>query len=470
MFSAPNHVNFLLTHQCNLQCNYCYVPFQSYSEELNTEQIIRIIDLLYERGVFSLDLTGGEPLLRKDIVEILKYCNVLDMDVGLATNGVLLTKEEAANIGEAWNKKRTVHISVDASTPETFFKMTGSRDFTSILESTETLLECNLDVIWNFVYTVENRNELTPVCELALSLGVTRMFVLPVIEVGRAVGIQLSFQELQDFLVHFPEIEKQYSSIQFRVTPATPLDFLVPLFEAGWDLQEILRNYPYARTPLQDEKFKEMRNIGCIGGVGRWAITAQGDVYPCELLATNNRMKCGNLLENSFQECLDSCSSVFDVRLEEIGSCASCKYATICGGGCRARAFTKYSDLYAPDPLCPFSSFEQDIINNRSKKSRSSAKRVQGYRCKAFTVKVWDIVLRVRREQFGGTVYVPGCETQIYVNKDGYIICEILQETQDENEIMNELTKRKISIEKESLHKFLNQLVATLSSKSLLQK
>jgi len=463
MFSAPNHVNFLLTHQCNFMCNYCYVPFQSYSKELGMEQVIEIINLLYERGVFSLDLTGGEPLLREDITEILKYCNDLDIDVGLATNGVLLTKERIDTLAKVWDRKRTVHVSMDASTPEGFFQITGSKDFFKILDCTRALLEYDLDIIWNFVYTAGNKEDLIPVCKLASNLGVSKMFVLPVIQVGRALTSQLSFKELQTFLLRFPEIEKQYPSIKFRVSPATPLDFIVPLFEAEWDIQKVLKYYPYARTPLQDDKFKEIRSIGCIGGVGRWAVNAQGNVFPCELLTTDNRMKCGNLLEDPFGKCLDLCSSVMDVKLEEIGNCKSCKYAEICGGGCRARAFMRYGSFYAPDPLCPFYSFDRTYTEKRIERYDKTKNKIQEFNWKAFSVKIGDTILRVRREVFGGTVYVPGHEQQIYLNKDGYAIFEIFQRTQDRYEVIRELKRRKISIDEKSVCDFLDQSLETFT-------
>ena len=344
----------------------------------------------------------------------------MDIDVGLATNGVLLTKERITKLGKVWDTQKTVHVSVDAATQERFFQITGSRDFSKVLECTKTLLEYGLDVIWNFVYTPKNKENLAPVCELACELGVSKMFVLPVIKVGRAIKEQFSFKELQTFLVHFPEIEREYPSIRFRLTPATPLDFLVPLLEAGWDFQKISECYPYARTPLQDEKYREIRNIGCIGGVGRWAVNAQGDVFPCELFVTDTRMRCGNLLEDSFLECLDSCGSIVDVRLEEIGNCASCKYADVCGGGCRARAFVRYGDLFASDPLCPFGAAREFAA------SKKEARNIRGYDWKAFTVKIDNAPLRVRKESFGGTVYLPGREQQIYVNRDGYVIFEIL--------------------------------------------
>ena len=458
MFSAPNHVNFLLTHRCNFTCDYCYVPFDSYSEELSTEEVIRIISLLYERGVFSVDLTGGEPLLREDIMEILEYCNDLDIDAGLATNGTLLTAEKIDELSKIWDRKRSVHVSVDASTPEKFFQITGSKDFFKVLECTKALLEYGLDVIWNFVYTLKNKEDLVPVCELACELGVSKMFVLPVIEVGRAADDSFPFREVQTFLTHFPEIKRGYPSIQVRLTPATPLDFLVPLLEAGWSLQKISRLYPYARTPLQDEKYREVKNIGCIGGIGRWAVNAQGDVFPCELFATSNRMKCGNLLKDSFRECSTLCSSIMDVKLEEIGNCASCKYAGICGGGCRARAFARYGRLDAPDPLCPFNTGKGGSKRTKFISSPKREKSVLESDWKAFTVQIGDAHLRVRKESFGGTVYLPGREQQIYVNEDGYVVFEALQKTQDTDEVIEELKKRNISIDEGSVQAFLDQL------------
>jgi radical SAM protein with 4Fe4S-binding SPASM domain len=432
------------------------VPFESYPEELGTKQVLSIIDLLYDQGVFSLDLTGGEPLMRKDIIDVLSHCNDLDIDVGLATNGVLLTKKRIAELVRVWDRKKTVHVSVDASTPEKFFQITGSEDLLKVLECTKSLLEYGLDVIWNFVYTMENKEELVPVCVLASELGVKKMFVLPVIRTGRASNIQVSFRDLQAFLVHFPEIEKKFPSIKFRITPATPLDFLVPLLEAGWNQQKILKHFPYARSPLQDEHFKEIRNIGCIGGVGRWAVNAQGDVFPCELFVIDNTMRCGNLLEDSFQDCLYSCSSLLDVSLEHINQCTQCDYAGICGGGCRARAFMKYKDLCMPDPACPFSSEKMSI--RRTGKSDNSKRKIQHIDQRAFTIKVNNCILRVRKESFGGIAYILGHEQQINVNRDGYIILEILEKTQDRREVIKELEKRNVTVEEKYVYDFLDEL------------
>lgn len=453
MFSAPNHVNFLLTHRCNLQCRYCYVPFKSFSE-VGTDKILDIVDILYERGVFSLDLTGGEPLLRKDITEILNHCNGLDMDVGLATNGTLLTRERVEELARVWDRQRTVHVSVDASTSEQFERMTGSKDFLKVLECTKALLDFNLDVFWNFVYTPQNRDDLASVCKLACEIGVSKLFVLPVIGVGRGVDTQISFQELQKFLVGFHELEKEFPLIRYRVTAATPLDFLVPLLEAGWDIEEIVRRYPYARTPLQDEKFRDMRDIGCIGGVGRWAVTAEGDVVPCELVATDQKMRCGNILRDSFEECVKWCGSVFDVKLEEIEGCGSCRYGELCGGGCRARAYGRYGSVYARDPLCPFQTEEC----HRSERIQEREKRVVECGWRAFSVSVGAVTMRVRKESFGGTIYVRGREQQIYVNEDGYTIFEILRDKKVVKDVREELERRDISIDEESVENFLNQL------------
>jgi radical SAM protein with 4Fe4S-binding SPASM domain len=451
MFSAPNHVNFLLTHHCNLRCRYCYAPLQP-CKEASTRQVLTIIDILYKRGVFSLDLTGGEPLLRDDISQILHHCNDLDIDVGLATNGVS-GRKKIESLARAWDKKKTIHISVDASTPEKYYEITGSKNLQAVLDCTRALLEYDLDVIWNFVYTPLNKDDLESVCELAINLGVTKMFVIPVIEVGRAIQYQISFQDMQAFLIHFPVIQKKYPSIRMRVTPAAPLDFLVPLLEAGWSMHKIGENYPYARTPLQDEKFREMRNTGCIGGVGRWAVNAVGDVFPCELFVSENSMKSGNLLKDSFDECLLACNSLLDVGVEEIGRCSDCRYADICGGGCRARAFVKHGSVYAPDPLCPF----QESCFFERRQSIKPKKKAQG-EWKAFSVEIHGSLLRVRKEAFGGTVYIPGHEQQIYVNEDGYTIFEILQRTQDKCEIIGELERMGLFHDRQSVASFLNQL------------
>jgi hypothetical protein len=124
----------------------------------------------------------------------------------------------------------------------------------------------------------------------------------------------------------------------------------------------------------------------------------------------------------------------------------------------KARAFARYGGLDAPDPLCPFNSGNEGSKRTKFISSPKREKSVLEPDWKAFTVQIGDAHLRVRKESFGGTVYLPGREQQIYVNEDGYVVFEALQKTQDTDEVIEELKKRNISIDEGSVQAFLDQL------------
>ena len=106
-------------------------------------------------------------------------------------------------------------------------------------------------------------------------------------------------------------------------------------------------------------------------------------------------MRCGNLLENSFDECLISSRSMLDVELDDIGDCASCKYGSICGGGCRARALKMYGNLSAPDPLSSFHASHSGAVESKARYSLDLTEKTQEYIYKAFAVNITGIILRM---------------------------------------------------------------------------
>lgn len=91
-------VEWTITYRCNLNCQHCYLPSEkrkNANSELNLEQIKNIIDQLYDLGCLEIGLTGGEPLLRKDILKILMYLKGKAFHIFLVTNGTLITEEIA---------------------------------------------------------------------------------------------------------------------------------------------------------------------------------------------------------------------------------------------------------------------------------------------------------------------------------------------------------------------------------------
>lgn len=97
---VPIWVSIYVTRKCNLNCKYCFVK-DSKRKDLPTKDVISVIDKLHELGCRTVDFFGGEPTLRKDLVELVRHASKKNMVTVLSTNGVLLNKELLNSLGEA---------------------------------------------------------------------------------------------------------------------------------------------------------------------------------------------------------------------------------------------------------------------------------------------------------------------------------------------------------------------------------
>ena len=92
----PFIVNFEITSQCNQKCSFCSAQLSKYQrEDLPTKDVLEIISKIAKEGIYSIFLTGGEPLLRNDLPLIIKQCLDYGMNVSLSTNGVMETERMA---------------------------------------------------------------------------------------------------------------------------------------------------------------------------------------------------------------------------------------------------------------------------------------------------------------------------------------------------------------------------------------
>lgn len=143
---APILVTFDVTTCCNLRCKYCYVRAgQKLLQELTTEQIKSVIDELAALGVFWISISGGEPLIRDDICEIVQYCVAKGFSTSITTNGTLLTAELASKLRETGVKR--VQISIDSADPHPHEAMRGEGTHEQALRGLTYLKEAGFPFI-----------------------------------------------------------------------------------------------------------------------------------------------------------------------------------------------------------------------------------------------------------------------------------------------------------------------------------
>jgi len=156
-----NYLRISVTDRCNLRCRYCIpqegVPLKKHEDLLSFEEIEIIARAAVELGVDKIRLTGGEPLLRKGFLELVKKLAPIGglKDLALTTNGILLGPM-ASELKEAGIKR--VNVSLDTLKPERFKQMTGSDDWQKAKEGFEKALDAGFDQVKLNVVLIEGYN------------------------------------------------------------------------------------------------------------------------------------------------------------------------------------------------------------------------------------------------------------------------------------------------------------------------
>lgn len=174
LFDNGYYFNFHidLTNHCNERCIHCYHPFDQYdySKEMSFEDVCQLVDRLEELGVFSLVLSGGEALLRKDIFNIMEYISNKGMMITLFTNGVLLTEETVQKLHQY--RIKLVSISLYADIPEVHDKITAIKgSFERTLEGINRLKEHGIPFELKCVVLAENADRIEQIREFGKKIN-----------------------------------------------------------------------------------------------------------------------------------------------------------------------------------------------------------------------------------------------------------------------------------------------------------
>jgi len=345
-FERPYVVSWNLTYRCNLVCEHCYLDAggkpQVHSEafadrsELTTEQCFDVIEEIARFGPDSLViLTGGEPLLRRDILPIVERAHAKGLWVVVGTNGVKITAPLARLLRE--RGVRGLALSLDALSAERhdrFRRVQGAFDNT--VEGARILHEVGLPFIVQTTVGSHNADELGSIADFAhdrLRATVWNLYFL--VPTGRGEFISdIDPAQYDRVLAGLHEIQTRYAGRMLVNAKCAP-HYIKTLFEKDPE-SPFLKGFAGGAG-------------GCPAGTHYMGIRPNGDVTPCPYLPVFG----GNLKETGLRAIWDG-SEVFTRirgRAELGGRCGACEFNRTCGG-CRARAYGATGDLMAEDPLC----------------------------------------------------------------------------------------------------------------------
>ncbi len=319
-----------LTRNCNLACVHCRACATSgpHEGELSTAECRKIIDDISGFSTPVIILTGGEPLMRPDLFDIIEYGRSKGLKMVIAVNGTLVDKDSAERLKASGIQRVSLSIDgKDRQSHDAFRAVNGS--FDAVVRAAKTLTEGGLPFQINTTVTALNAGQIDDIYSLARALGAAAWHIFLLVPVGRGrelKGKELSAADYENVLRHLRAVEKR-NEIEMKVTCAPH----------------------YYRIVSEDGDTP--RSAGCLAGKSFMFISHRGEVQPCGYLELN----CGNVRKDPVKKVWED-SEIF-MRLRDVasyrGKCGSCRYIRICGG-CRARAYELTGDYLQEEPLCTY--------------------------------------------------------------------------------------------------------------------
>jgi len=342
---VPLVVSWNVTARCNLKCAHCYINAKDTKmpNELSTEGAKLVIHQIAEVSRPLLILSGGEPMLREDIYEIIRYGADRGLRMGMGSNGILIDDEASRKLKDAGME--TVAISLDSSIPDRHDGFRGVKGcWDHAVNAIKSLKKNNIQVQVNCTVTPQNYNEIDNIMSLAEDLGVENFHLFFLVPTGRGTGLKDITPRMYEEMISSTLAKTM--KCKLNVKPSCAPQFMRVAEEQGVDMSRWVR--------------------GCMAGLYYCRIYPSGEVTPCPYMP----LTAGNVLKKSFKDIWFN-SEVFKAlrdfdKLK--GKCGKCEYREVCGG-CRARAYgvstslmdfcgalhepsESQSDYLAEDPWC----------------------------------------------------------------------------------------------------------------------
>ena len=348
-----------VTRACNLKCIHCYAHAvgRSREKELTTEQAKTMIDDLAQFGVPVLLFSGGEPLVRPDLVELARYAVGKGMRAVISTNGTLITQEKAKELKSVGLSYVVVSLDGMEAINDQFRGKKGA--FRDAMEGIRNCQDAGLKVGLRFTINRMNMGEVSRIFDLLEASNIPRVCFYHLVYAGRGSDL----------------IDQDLDRAETRGVVDLILDRTKDLHDRGM-AKEVLTvdnhaDGPYLylrmlrqRDPRAGEVLSLLKmNEGNNSGRGIGCISWDGSVYADQFW---RHCSFGNILEKPFSKIWTDLSNPLMAKLKDKkrhvkGRCASCQWLDICGGNFRVRAEAATGDLWAPDPACYLSDEEIGI-------------------------------------------------------------------------------------------------------------
>jgi pyrroloquinoline quinone biosynthesis protein E len=320
-----------LTHRCPLHCPYCSNPLEltTCAEELTTNEWQSVLDQARDLGVLQVHLSGGEPLIRRDLPELAARAADLGCYVNLVTSGLGLTETRMAALADAGVAH--VQLSLQGADSALADRIAGTRAHDRKLAAAEVIKRAGLPLTVNVVLHRANHHQVGELIELAERLGADRLELANTQYYGWGLVNRAA-------LMPTPE----------QLTAAEPV---------VRQAKERLRDRMEIVYVVSD--YYEAHPKPCMYGWGARQLTVapDGNVLPCPAASAISTLRLDNVRDRSLAEIWYRSEAFNAYRGEDWmrAPCRGCPKRTVDFGGCRCQAFLLTGDAAAADPVCTLS-------------------------------------------------------------------------------------------------------------------
>lgn len=320
-----------LTYRCPLRCPYCSNPldYKARKGELTTEDWRRVLREAEDLGVLQVTFTGGEPLLRTDLEELVTEAARLKLYSTLITSAVPLRRERLERLAQAGLD--AVQISVQDTDPEAADRLAGTGCFAQKIEAARWVKELDLPLTLNVVLHRQNLDHVEAVIALAEELSADRLELANTQYLGWALPNREALLPTRQQLARAKDVA---TAAKARLKGKMEILFVLPDY--------------YSDRPK-----------ACMNGWGqRYLLVApDGLVQPCHLAPTLPDLTFENVRDHSLAAIWKDSAAFNAFRGEDWlpETCRACPKKTVDFGGCRCQAFHLTGDASATDPVCALS-------------------------------------------------------------------------------------------------------------------
>jgi len=339
--TCPPPVSLLaeLTHRCPLQCPYCSNPLEleRAGSELDAATWCEVLDQAAALGVLQVHFSGGEPTLRRDLVQLIRHAAGLELYTNLITAGVLLDEAKVAALAEAGLDH--LQLSIQDTEAANADRIGGHRNGHARKMAVAGMVRrAGLPLTLNAVVHRQNLHNLDAIIKLALELDAQRLEVAHVQYYGWALANRSALMPTRQ---QVDEATRTVAEARARLKGRLVIDYVVPDY--------------YALYPKP-----------CMGGWGRQTlnVTPSGKVLPCHAAETITGLRFAKITERR----LDDIWYRSDVFRAFRGTdwmpepCKSCARKEIDWGGCRCQAFAIAGRADVTDPACALSPLHEELV------------------------------------------------------------------------------------------------------------